>query len=111
MVFREELAVGRDTGARGDGVKTKNGCEDVIFGPPGGVVNNYFRKTPQIWATIFCHPPQKKVGLHFGWTPQTRADACRGWVVRLRGWVIDVSFDRIFVVILCMTISYELICK
>ena len=34
-----------------------------------------FRKTPRIWATIFCHPPQKNAYLHFNWTPLTRARA------------------------------------
>ena len=27
------------------------------------------------WATIFSPSSPEKVGLHFGWTPQTRADA------------------------------------
>ena len=47
------------TGACGDSVKTKNGCEDVFSGPPGGVVNIIVWKTPRIRATIFCHPAQK----------------------------------------------------
>jgi hypothetical protein len=45
MEGSQKVAVGSQTGARGDGVKTKNGCEDVFWGqilPPKGVVNNYF---------------------------------------------------------------------
>ena len=32
----ESLAKVTVTGARADGVKTKNGCEEVFLGPPGG---------------------------------------------------------------------------
>ena len=79
MEGSQNVAEGSEIGAHAASVKTKSGCEDTILGqilpPPGGVLVIIFRKTPRIWPTIFCHPPQKKVGLHFGWTPQTRADA------------------------------------
>ena len=74
MEGHQRVAEGHVSGTRGDGVKTKNGREDVILGPPGGVINNYFRKTPRIWATIFCHPAQKKVRLHIDQTPLTLAE-------------------------------------
>ena len=60
----QKVVEGLVTGVRDDGVKMKNGCEDVFLSPPGGVVSIVFRKTPRIWATIFCHPVQKKVRLH-----------------------------------------------
>ena len=45
MEGRQRVAEGRKTGARGDGVKTKIGCEDVFLGQillPKGVVNKDF---------------------------------------------------------------------
>ena len=45
MEGRQRVAKGRNIGARGDGVKTKNGCEDVFWGQillAKGVVNKYF---------------------------------------------------------------------
>ena len=73
MEGQQKLAEGDVARVRGDGVKTKNGCDYVFSGPPGGVVNIIFRKTPRIWATIFFHPPQKKVRLYVDWRALTPA--------------------------------------
>ena len=72
--FHPRVAEGHVTGARGDGVKTKNWCEDVFSGPPGVVLNIIFRKTPRIWATIFCHPPRKCEWCDVEWRTVTSAD-------------------------------------
>ena len=45
MEVSQRVAEVSETGAGGDGVKTKIGCEEVFWGrnlPPRGVVNNYF---------------------------------------------------------------------
>ena len=84
MEGSQKVAEGSEIGAHAVGVKTKSGCENTILGkilPPRGVLVMIFRKTPRIWATIFCHPPQRNVRLHVGCTPVTRAGAhvvCEG---------------------------------
>jgi hypothetical protein len=77
-------------------VKTKSGCEDTILGqmlPPRGGVSNYFSENSSDLGHYFCHPPQKKVGLHFGWTPPTRAEAAhvRASADRERAAAMEVS--------------------
>ena len=50
------------TGGRGDGVKTKNGCEDVFWGknlPPRGVVDNYFSENSSDLGHYFLASPHK----------------------------------------------------
>ena len=63
-------------GARGDGVKTKNGCENVILGqnlPSRGVVNNYFSENSSDLGHYFLPSSPKKVRLHSDWKPMTSA--------------------------------------
>ena len=64
MVEPQKVAVEPLTGAHGDGVKTKNGCENVISGqnPPfRGVVNNYFsEKSFGVGPLFFAILPEKK---------------------------------------------------
>ena len=60
MEGSQKLGEGSVTGARGDGVKTKNVCEDVFSGPPGGckgVVNNYFSENSSDLGHYFLPPP------------------------------------------------------
>ena len=58
----QRVAEGPVTGARGDGVKTKNGCE-MSFGAticsPEGVVDNYFSENSSDLGHYFLASPHK----------------------------------------------------
>ena len=62
MEGQQKVAEGHVAGARGDGVKTKNGCEDVFWGnnlPSGGVVDNYFLENSSDLGHYFLASPHK----------------------------------------------------
>ena len=57
----QKVAKGLVTGARSDGVKTKNGCEKLILGknlPSRGVINNCFSENSSDLGHYFLpsHP-------------------------------------------------------
>ena len=60
----QKVAEGLVTGARGDGVKTKNGCEEVFWGQissPRGVVNKHFPENSSDLGHYFLPPRPEKV--------------------------------------------------
>ena len=63
MEGRQRVAEGRKTRARGDGVKTKNGCEDVFSAQislPKGIVNKYFSENSSDLSDNFLPSRREK---------------------------------------------------
>ena len=56
----QKVAEGLVTGARSDGVKTKNGCENTFLALRGGVVSIIFRKLLGFGPLLFAILPRKK---------------------------------------------------
>ena len=63
MEERQEVAEEPQTGVRGNGVKTKSGCETVFLSPPGEAVSILFSGKLLGFGPLFFAilPPQKSV--------------------------------------------------
>ena len=52
------------TGARGDGVKTIHGCEDVFLDPPGGAVILFLENSSDLGHYFLSSRPEKSPFTH-----------------------------------------------
>ena len=62
MEAHQKVAEAHVAGVRGDGVKTKNGCENLILGQnpsSRGVVNDYFSENSSDLGHYFLASPHK----------------------------------------------------
>ena len=70
----QKVAEGPVTEARGDGVKTKNGCENVFLSPPGGGSQYYFPEISSDLGHYFLPSrPEKSQITHPEWGAVTSA--------------------------------------